>query len=157
MEVDLNLSDKRSYGFYFSFMARQGHRYFEQKFQPYGLHRGSIFILRKLFNQDGLRQHDLCNYLHLDKANITRTVAKLIELDYVRREQDAADSRANRIYLTNKGKAFRPEFESIFQSWSDVLITGITDEEKEKMTEILIKMSENAQDYFEVKGNSNAK
>jgi DNA-binding MarR family transcriptional regulator len=144
----MDLKIKRSFGFYFSFITRQAHRYFEQKFQPFGLHRGSIFILRKLYNQDGIRQNELCNYLHLDKANITRTVAKLIELDYVRKEQDITDSRANRIYLTTKGKDFRPEFDMIFQSWNDVLTTGMIDIEKDELKKDLIKMSENAWNYF---------
>jgi len=148
----MDLKEKRSIGFYLNFMGRQAHRYFEQKFHPFGLPRGSTYILRKLYKKDGLRQNDLCNFLHLDKANITRTIAKLLEMGYVRREQDELDSRANRIFLTKKARDFKPDFDAIFRSWNDIMTTGLNKKEKDQLIETLILMSENAQNYFENKG-----
>jgi DNA-binding MarR family transcriptional regulator len=147
----MDLNKDKSFGFYIGFINRQAHRYFDQQFKTYDLNRGSIFILKRLYEQDGVRQHDLCDELHLDKANITRAISKLLEMDYVRKEQDVADSRANKIFLTEKAISFKKEFHAIFHSWSNILTGGLSKEQNEEMKQILIIMSENAESYFDIK------
>lgn len=148
----MNLDKHRLYGFYIGFISRQAHRYFEQQFKPYELGRGSLYILKRLYEQDGIHQSELQNSVHVDKANITRALSKLAELGYIKKVSDLADNRANLIYLTQKALVFKPKFESIIKVWNEILTNHLTTEEKDAVREMLIRMCENTMEYFSKKG-----
>lgn len=149
----MRLDRDRLLGFYIGFISRQAHRFFEQEFKPYQLGRGSLFILKKLYEKDGVHQSVLQSSIHVDKANITRAVAKLAELGYIRKESDSVDNRANLIYLTDKAYDFKPKFEAIIRKWNDILTAELSKEEKAKLKDMLIRMCEKTLDYFSEQGN----
>lgn len=147
----------RSIGFYINYIGRQSHKYFESEFKQYGIHRGSIFILRHLYNQDGLKQNEICNKVHTDKASITRAIAKMADQGFVRKELDENDSRANRVYLTSKAKKFKPTFEKIFSNWTNILNTNLNENEQEFAQELILKLSSNAENFQTLKEQLNEK
>jgi DNA-binding MarR family transcriptional regulator len=138
----------KSIGFLISYLTRQGHRYFELEFGVHGLNRGSIFFLKRLYKQDGVRQNELSNSLHYDKANITRIVQKLLELGFVLRDNDKDDKRAKKIFLTEKAKKFEPTFKAIFEGWGTIISKDFQPEDEEKIWRFLKQMSENTKQYF---------
>jgi len=138
----------KSIGFLISLLSRRGHRYFEIEFGKHGLNRGSIFILKRLYKKDGVRQNELSSSLHFDKANITRIIQKLLELEFVRRDNDEYDKRAKKIFLTKKAKDFEPTFKSIFHGWGKIISKDMRDEDEKLIWQFLKKMSDNTEDYF---------
>lgn len=141
----------KSIGFLISYLARQAHRYFEIEFAKHGLNRGSIFILKRLYGEDGIRQQDLSSSLHFDKANITRLVRKLQELNFVQKLPDKEDKRAYKIYLTKKARDFQPVFTEIFQGWGGIISTNLNKQDENKIWNYLNKMSKNTEIYFKEK------
>jgi DNA-binding MarR family transcriptional regulator len=70
-------------------------------------------VLLPLFEEDGLRIGEVARRARLSKQTMT-TMVRLAERDgLVERRQDARDRRATRVYLTAKGKRFRPVAERI--------------------------------------------
>jgi len=144
----MNRLKDRSIGFLISYMTRQAYRYFEIEFGKHNLNRGSIFILKRLYKSDGIKQNELSNSLYFDKANITRIIRKLIERDFVRKVPDKKDNRANRIFLTKKARDFENEFNAIFHGWGKIISEELSKEDEEQVWQYLYKMSENTQNYF---------
>jgi DNA-binding MarR family transcriptional regulator len=65
-------------------------------------------VLLPLFEEDGLRMGQIAQRARLSKQTMT-TMVRLCERDgLVRRDRDPDDARASRIYLSNRGRAFRP-------------------------------------------------
>ncbi|MBN1326386.1 MAG: winged helix-turn-helix transcriptional regulator [Candidatus Cloacimonetes bacterium] len=133
----------KSIGFMIGYLNRAAHKYFTSRFSQYGLNIGNIFILKRLYMKDGLKQHEICDNLHLDKAGVARNMNKLIESGFIRKDVDPADKRANRIHLTSKAKDFKLEFDTIFRSWSDKLTEGFDPVEQEEVKKNLLRMIAN--------------
>jgi DNA-binding MarR family transcriptional regulator len=144
----MNQDKVKSVGFLISYLTRQAHRYFESEFVKHNLNRGSIFILKRLYESDGIRQQDLSSSLHFDKANITRIIRKLQELGFVQKLPDKEDKRASRIFLTDKAREFQSTFADIFHGWSRVILSGFTPKEEQNIWLYLHKMSTNTEQYF---------
>jgi DNA-binding MarR family transcriptional regulator len=139
----------KSIGFFISYLTRQAHRYFEMEFTRHGLNRGSIFILKQLYRNDGIRQSDLSSSLHFDKANIARLVQKLMKCGFIVKDKDNTDNRANKIFLTQKARDFESEFNSIFQGWNRIILKGFSKADEKALWNSLSKMVENSERYFQ--------
>ena len=138
----MNRLKDRSIGFLISYMTRQAYRYFEIEFGKHNLNRGSIFILKRLYKSDGIKQNELSDSLYFDKANITRILHKLIERGFVRKVPDKNDNRANRIFLTKKAREFENDFDSIFHGWGEIISRRFSKDEEEHIWKNLYKMKQ---------------
>jgi len=78
--------------------------YLDKVLKEYELSSGSYPYLLILKDNDGINQNRISEELGYDKAMTTRTLAKLINIGYLDRIKDDDDFRANKIYLTEKGK-----------------------------------------------------
>jgi DNA-binding MarR family transcriptional regulator len=125
-------------------LYRHARIYFEKELAPFGLGSGALPVLIALLHHDGITQQKLAEHLHVDKATTTRTITKLIELDYVRREHDPEDKRAYRLFVTEKARKTAPEIHNVLHSWTAILSEGLTDEEKETALGLLRHMRDNA-------------
>ena len=110
----------------------------------FGLGSGNHLILMMLYHHDGISQNRIAHYLHVDKALTARSIKKLIELGYVRRERDEQDARAYRIYLTEKGWTIRSRVRGVLEGWSRALTQGLSAEERETAMSLLERMAQNA-------------
>lgn len=70
-------------------------------------------VLRILYEEDGARCSDIAARMHRTKATVTALVDKLEKLGYAERRPDSADGRAQRVWLTARGRAARGAFETI--------------------------------------------
>ena len=69
------------------------------------LSRMSFHILRLVQENDGIRATELAELVEVRPASMTQALNRLEQEGYVTRERDAADSRAKRIFVTEKAKA----------------------------------------------------
>ena len=78
-------------------------------------------LLLPLFEEDGLRMGELAARARLSKQTLT-TMVRLLERDgLVRREQDAKDGRAFRLYLTQRARRFQPVAETTLVELDELL------------------------------------
>ncbi|CCK32716.1 MarR-family transcriptional regulator [Streptomyces davaonensis JCM 4913] len=69
------------------------------------LDRAAVALVRQIAESEPLRPGELANRLGVEASHVTRTVQQLEKSGYVSRVPDPADRRAQRIELTETGRA----------------------------------------------------
>lgn len=110
----------------------------------FGLSMSQVIVLGELFVHGGCRQEDLRGYVALDKGNVTRALQRLEEYGLVQREQDPADRRVVRVYVTPKAQAIEREMYALAARWDETLMAGFTQEECKTVVDLLLRMEANA-------------
>jgi len=111
---------------------------------------GGMYVLGSLKRNGILSMSDIGKCLSMPKPHVTVIVDRLIEEEFVERQNDPKDRRIINIILTEKGRSF---FEEIKESISENLkekLRMLSEEDQEimsffstKMKEILTAISEN--------------
>ncbi|WP_373483010.1 MarR family winged helix-turn-helix transcriptional regulator [Acetobacterium sp.] len=86
-----------------------------------------LFILEK---SEGVSLHELSRKIGNDKAMTTRTIKRLIELEYVDKVGKDGDCRAYQLYLTAKAKTILPQMHGEVQEIVDLISVDLSPEEK---------------------------
>jgi len=128
-------------------LSAQIHRlsriYIDKRMDTYDIGSGQFHFLLRLYRQDGICLKDLVSALHLDKGTATRAVHKLEANGFVVSRENAHDRRSRNVYLTEKARKLKPEIESIFSDWNEILLRGFHPEEKTAFYEYLKRTIEN--------------
>jgi DNA-binding MarR family transcriptional regulator len=128
-------------------LERQARRHFERELAACGLGANTHRIISMLHHRGGCHQNELSEALVLDKATMSRTVKKLMETGYVRRERDASDGRAYRITLTSKAAVAMASIRAARRLWTRILSAGLSTQEQAVAVRLLQRMHENALAY----------
>lgn len=107
------------------------------------IYRGQPEILGFLLENGECAQKTLAETMGVSAASIATSIKRMCKAGFVERTEDETDRRINRIRITQKGKevflAGREECSKV----DACMFSGITDEEIEKFSEILIKITDN--------------
>ncbi len=136
--------DKPYLGKWISVLYRIGQGYFDQQMGQYGIGGAHVSILLCLYREEGVTQDSLRKSLNVDKATIARTIASLENIGYIIREKDLNDKRANKVFLTERGKALEPKILAVLKKWACIITANFTPEEKEISYNLLQRMAVNA-------------
>ena len=96
-----------------------------------------IHIIRK---NPGITQAGVREILSLDKGAAARRTASLENKGYLKREHNPLDSRSQLLYATDKAEQLKNSkalVEAMYYEW---LEEGLTEEEKDKLTELINKI-----------------
>lgn len=121
--------------------------YVDKKLQKYKLSIGTYPYLFALKRLPGISQNEISRELNVDKAMSARTIKKLIELRYIRKEENEKDIRAYKLFITDDAEKVIPEIMEIMDEWVNILLQGNSEEQKEKGIIFLKGILENAQKY----------
>ncbi len=121
--------------------------YFAKKFEEFNLSMGSYPYLLVLNMNEGISQNEISRELNVDKAMSSRTIKKLIELEYIRKEENTDDVRAYKLYITDKGKSIIPEINKIIDAWFNILVRDSEEKEADISIKFLKKALNNAVKY----------
>jgi Transcriptional regulators len=121
--------------------------YVDKKLAKFNLTIGTYPYLLVLNRNEGISQNEISRELSVDKAMSARTIKKLIELGYIRKEENEEDIRAYRLYITDKAKSIIPELIEILNEWTDILVQGNDKEKIESSLEFLENVLENGKKY----------
>lgn len=130
-----------------SIMYRMGQVYFDKKLAPYDIGCGQQFILLRISEFDIVSQSELCVLAHYDKGTVARAVQKLVGKKFVERIIDDHDKRIVYLKITNKGMKLIPIIKDMIASWHQLLIAGLSDDEKVMCDRLMIKLSANAEAF----------
>jgi DNA-binding MarR family transcriptional regulator len=86
----------------------------------------------------------LSELLKIDKATTAKALKRLEEEGYVVRDIDSSDKRAYKVFVTQKALDIKPVLQDAIISWGNILSNELSQEEKDKVIDILKKMAENA-------------
>lgn len=121
--------------------------YLDKKLCKFKLTTGTYPYLFVLNRCPGISQNDISKELNVDKAMSARTVKKLIELGYIKKEENKEDIRAYKLYITNKGRKLLPQIREIVEEWINILIKGNNEEEVKISVKFLEDVLRKAKEY----------
>lgn len=78
--------------------------YIDNRAKSRGTTRAQWIVLFRLRQQEGLSQVDLADVLELQPISLVRLLDRLVEHGLLERRHDPKDRRANRLFLTAKGR-----------------------------------------------------
>ena len=119
----------------------------QQKLSALGLSTSKARALVVLAARSGLMVNELAVYCVIEQSTMSRTLAAMIDEGLVRREEDGQDSRARRMYLTDKGRTL---FDAAWPSMSaaaDLMLDGIEPGERDRFVTTLQKILGNIRQH----------
>ncbi|HCL4437432.1 MarR family winged helix-turn-helix transcriptional regulator [Clostridium botulinum] len=116
---------------YIAMIDRASQSYLDEALKKYELSSGTYPFILALYDNEGINQNALSEYVKVDKALSARAIKRLIELEYVEKIINSKDARAYKLYLTEKAKAVVPEVRKALDGWLHIITNGLTEEEKE--------------------------
>ena len=88
---------------------RNTQSYLDKVLKQYDLSSGSFRYLFIMEQNEGLCQSRISELIGHDKAMSARTISRLTEVGYVVKIEDQLDSRAYKLYLTDKARLILPQ------------------------------------------------
>lgn len=134
---------------YINHLYRKGVSFLGSAYKDYNIGAGQYQFLVYLYMNDGITHEELTEKIGVDKAATTRSLAKLEEFGYIKREKDKDDKRKQKIYLTEYAKSQREEIVSVSRTWEQELVGNLSEEELAQLYYLFRKMtnSELNEDY----------
>lgn len=133
----------RSIGKELGVLSRRAQIYFKHAFKEYSIGHAQVMTLHHICKHDGLNQVELSSHFNLDKSSVTSQLNILEKNGYIRREKDSNDSRGRKIYITEKTKGIETSLSIKFSFWTNTLLKGFNEEEKEILFSLTDRMKAN--------------
>ncbi|MBE5981235.1 MAG: MarR family transcriptional regulator [Paenibacillaceae bacterium] len=110
---------------------RNTQSYLDKVLKQYDLSSGSFRYLFIMEQNEGLCQSRISELIGHDKAMSARTISRLTEVGYVVKIEDQLDSRAYKLYLTDKARLILPRIREEIDKLIELITGDLTAEEKE--------------------------
>lgn len=131
-------------------ISRCGTIFRSEKLKELGLGDNRSSFILTLCRNPGISQDNLSKKLFINKSNVTRTLAALETLGYVRREQSAEDKRVTLVYPTEKAEEVLPEVRAVLKEWREYLTADLSEEELLLLDSSIAKLAKRAAEYAEM-------
>lgn len=102
--------------------------YIDHRAKENGTTRAQWIVLFRLRQQEGLSQVDLADVLELQPISLVRLLDRLVEHGLLERRHDPKDRRANRLFLTARGKELVDSLDSLRDSIATQVLAEVPDE-----------------------------
>ena len=128
----------RNFAFILHDVARLLRTTFDRRVKWLGLTRSQWWVLNHLFRNNGMNQSDIADLLEIERATLGRLLDRREVKGWVRREADAGDRRAKRVFLTDE---VEPALKAMRSAAADLrrdALAGLSTEEQERFVDTLI-------------------
>lgn len=123
-------------------MSKNQMKYLNSRIDELNLGHEMRFIMM-IYDNPNISQDDLVSISGNSKANIAKTLKKLEDEDYIKREINPENRRKYMLKTTEKGDEIVPKIRQISRDWEvEVGITDQDNELKERIKEIAINAME---------------
>ena len=131
----------------FGYQVRATHRAFDRQLQRHlsrhKLNNGFWYVLRVLWEKEGLTQVELSREVNLVESSLVLTLEAMKRAGLVRRARDREDKRRMRTYLTPKSRAMKPKLLPYAARINAIAAEGIPQKDLEGLLAVLAKMRAN--------------
>ena len=110
----------------------------------FNLSRNEWRSMAALGNLQPMSANEICQATDMDKVQVSRAVASLINNDLVVDEGDRRDRRRSKLRLTDKGMRIYRQIVPMAQAREAFLLSGISDEEYQQLLTIMDKLQDQA-------------
>lgn len=129
---------------------RYQRRFLEERFKNLEISRAEAPYLVKIKIAGGhMKMNDLVCEVFFHKSHTTRAINRLLEDGFIIKEKNPEDQRGYILSLTEKGLETANKVESIFVEWDKLINTVITDEEREMLKNITIRIYHLLREYYD--------
>jgi DNA-binding MarR family transcriptional regulator len=128
-------------------LYRYTQSYTDEALAKFQLSSGTYPFLLNLYHNEGISQNQISKALNVDKAMSARSIKRLIDIGYIRKEENRNDSRAYKLFLTDEAKNIIPDIINEIDKWIDIITEDISDMEKEQIIKLLGKILDNAKNH----------
>jgi MarR family transcriptional regulator, transcriptional regulator for hemolysin len=99
--------------------------YIDHRAKTRGTTRAQWIVLFRLREQEGLSQVDLADVLELQPISLVRLLDRLVERGLLERRHDPKDRRANRLFLTERGRQLVDDLDSLRDAIASDVLHGV--------------------------------
>jgi DNA-binding MarR family transcriptional regulator len=131
--------------------------YIDHRAKTRGTTRAQWIVLFRLREQEGLSQVDLADVLELQPISLVRLLDRLVEHGLLERRHDPKDRRANRLFLTERGRQLVDELDSLRDAIATDVLRDVPDEAVETSLETLHEIKERIKGLSDPPGHVAAK
>jgi DNA-binding MarR family transcriptional regulator len=131
--------------------------YIDHRAKTRGTTRAQWIVLFRLREQEGLSQVDLAEVLELQPISLVRLLDRLVEHGLLERRHDPKDRRANRLFLTERGRQLVDELDSLRDDIATDVLRDVSDEAVETSLETLREIKERIKGLSDPPGHVAAK
>ncbi|TCL65254.1 DNA-binding MarR family transcriptional regulator [Hydrogenispora ethanolica] len=130
-------------------LSRIIHSKCDLKYREYQLQKGQFIFLTRICEHPGLNHIQLSNLLKVDKTTTTKAVQKLSGSGYVRKEKDASDSRAAKLYPTPRALTVYDLVIAVENAHTATCLQGFTPEEIRQAGALIERMRQNMESVWQ--------
>lgn len=135
----------RNFGFLLNDVARLLRTTYDRRVKSLGLTRSQWWVVTHLFRAQGVTQSELAEALEIEKPTLGRLLDRLEAKGWIRREHDATDRRAWRVYLTDAVEPAMKTMRAVAGELRRDAMAGLSAEDRERFVDLLIAVKSNLQ------------
>ncbi|GAB5467979.1 MAG: MarR family transcriptional regulator [Rhodospirillales bacterium] len=129
----MNFDRERSAGYLVNHLARLFARELQSRIKPLGLTTGTFPALLILWEREGLTQRELVAALDIEQATLANTLARMERDGLIVRKPDAADGRAQRIWLTETARALEAPALAAANTVNAEALAGLAEDDRRRL------------------------
>ena len=152
MTVHAPPSPAKEFAFALSDVARLLRTVSDQRARSLNMTRAQWAVLSRLQRCQGAKQSELAEVLDLAPISLARLIDKLCDLGLVERRDDAADRRANRLYLTDKAAPTLEQLGALGEDLMGRALAGVDAKAVSAMTACMARIKANLKAELNSKG-----
>jgi MarR family transcriptional regulator, organic hydroperoxide resistance regulator len=115
-------------------------------FARHGVHEGQQYVLRCLWQEDGLSPGEVARRLNLATPTVTRATTRMAAAGLLRREPHPGDRRMVRIWLTDRGRALEKDIDAEISSLARRALSTLSEAEVTALIRALERIRRNLED-----------
>ncbi|MBW6480753.1 MAG: MarR family transcriptional regulator [Bacteroidales bacterium] len=125
-------------------LSRAAHTFFQYHFRDFSIGHAQVITLNLIIRNNGIGQNELVQHSGMDKSSVTSQLKILEKNGYIIRKIDENDGRGRKIFITKKTEPLEPELLKKFTLWSELLLRGFSNPQREQIFQFLDIMINNA-------------
>ncbi|MEG0766274.1 MAG: MarR family transcriptional regulator [Clostridia bacterium] len=130
-----------------SVISRCAALYRNERLAPLGLNGCQHTYILCLCRNPGISQEELARRVYINKSNVARQVAQLVQAGFVTRQASETDKRVMLVTPTQKAYDVCPIIREALKEWNAYMAEGFCAEESARMDELLPEMMARATAY----------
>lgn len=130
-------------------VSRCGVEYRKQQLGSLPIDGRSARYLLEVCDRPGISQEAMSRRLLVDKSTVARQSATLEDAGLLLRKPCPEDKRLLLLYPTEKTLALLPQLQKIWDDWEALVTEDLTEQERETLAELLLKMKKRARQWME--------
>ncbi|MDY6226378.1 MAG: MarR family winged helix-turn-helix transcriptional regulator [Clostridium sp.] len=133
----------------FEVIVRYWRSFTEKKLKEFDLTFGEQIIIIFLSKNENVNQESISKRYMIDKGMVAKTLTRLEDKGFIKREQNPNNKRENIISLTEKSAYIMKYINAIFDDWNKILYGEMSKEDIDCVKRLTGKMAENVAKYLD--------